>query len=68
VSDYAFGTVKQNPDTKVAAIRSAHPQDSPMAWLVANPNLPPAGGGHWASTKEIESVDWVDMTPIVDVS
>lgn len=65
----SFGTVKQQPGTKVIAIRSAYPADSPMAWLIANPGLAPSGGGHWAPYSEVDIVkDWVDLTPVVDVS
>jgi hypothetical protein len=65
---YAFGAARQQPVTKVVAVRSAYPWDSAMAWLVADPNLPPSGGGHWASYREMDVVtDWIDLIPTVDV-
>lgn len=62
----AFGEVRQLPN-KVVAVRTAYPADGAMAWLVADPNLAPSGGGHYASQREIDAVkDWVDLTPVVE--
>lgn len=61
-----FGTVRQQPGTKIVAVRSAYPADSPMAWLVANPNLAPSGGGYWASEAEIDTASWDNLTPIIE--
>lgn len=52
--DYPVGSVKQDPETKAVAVRTALPGEG-MAWGV----MTVGNGGHYAPTADVES--WADL-------